>query len=273
LRGLSVEQREESGAVAAHALGLRGDAVELGLLLRLRFLVTADLFFLGGIAAAGAAIDGDKLSFQPLAHRISLRALLRRRRWRRHRAGGRLGKTIDADRHAADQHGAGEEPSGEGCCQRLQHIRPLKRFRGAADKAGTRGPRARRGQGGLPTRFSGHRHVVLGAPVWREGCNSLRNRAVSALAGDGHVFVTAGVAAFLTACLRNRAGDFIGINAAEGGRLREIARLAIGPRRGRAAFVAFGEALVDAIAVRFVGDDEYFCIGGRRRRSEHEGTG
>ena len=32
LRRLAAEQREEAGAVAAHALGLRGDAVELGLL-------------------------------------------------------------------------------------------------------------------------------------------------------------------------------------------------------------------------------------------------
>ena len=71
LRRPAAEQREEAGAFAAHAVGLRDDAIELGLLLRLRFLIAADLLVLGGIAAAGAAVDGDKLRFQPLAHRVA----------------------------------------------------------------------------------------------------------------------------------------------------------------------------------------------------------
>jgi len=56
LRRLPAEQREEPGAVAAHLLGLQGDAVELGLLLGCRILVAADLIVLGGITTA-AAID------------------------------------------------------------------------------------------------------------------------------------------------------------------------------------------------------------------------
>src|SRR5437879_8429016 len=49
---------------------------------------------------------------------------------------------------------------------RSQHIRPLKRFRGAADKAGTRGARAKRAtkaaflpaSRGIVTSFWGHRY-------------------------------------------------------------------------------------------------------------------
>ena len=41
----------------------------------------------------------------------------------------------------------------------------------------------------------------------------------------------------------------------------------------RAAFFALGQALVDAITVRLVGDDENAALGGRRRRGEEERTG
>ncbi len=41
----------------------------------------------------------------------------------------------------------------------------------------------------------------------------------------------------------------------------------------RAAFFTLGEALVDAITVRLVGDDENPALGGRRRRGEEERTG
>ncbi|MGY4290007.1 hypothetical protein ACVWXO_009273 [Bradyrhizobium sp. LM2.7] len=64
LRRLAVEQREEAGGIAAHALGLHGDAVELGLLLGLGILVAADLVFACGVAAA-ATIECGKLAFQP----------------------------------------------------------------------------------------------------------------------------------------------------------------------------------------------------------------
>src|SRR5437879_6760371 len=54
---------------------------------------------------------------------------------------------------------------------RSQHIRPLKRFRGAADKAGTRGARAKRAtkaaflpaSRGIVTSFWGHRYGGKGA--------------------------------------------------------------------------------------------------------------
>ena len=41
----------------------------------------------------------------------------------------------------------------------------------------------------------------------------------------------------------------------------------------RAAFFALGEALVDAVTVRLVGDDENAALGGRCRRGEEERTG
>ena len=68
LRRLVGEQREEAGAVAAHALGLRGDAVELGRLPGRGFLIAADLLGAGRIPAA--AVDRRKLALEPLADRI-----------------------------------------------------------------------------------------------------------------------------------------------------------------------------------------------------------
>src|SRR5439155_23950518 len=65
LGGPAVEQREEAGAFAAHALGLQGNPIEFGLLLGLRFLIAADLFILGGVAGAGTTVDGRQLSFEP----------------------------------------------------------------------------------------------------------------------------------------------------------------------------------------------------------------
>ena len=115
LRRLAGEQREEPGTVAAHALGLQGDAVEFGLLLGRGILVAADLIFLGRVAAA-AAVDGRQLRFQPRAHRIDRRcpvprrhALRRHRRRRIHLRGG-----VDAQRARADQRDAGQNPSGKG---------------------------------------------------------------------------------------------------------------------------------------------------------------
>ena len=70
---------EKNRTVAALALGLRGDAVELALLLGRCFLVAADLLGFGRIAAA-AAVDGGELRFQPLTHRIDGGARLRGRR-------------------------------------------------------------------------------------------------------------------------------------------------------------------------------------------------
>ena len=93
------------------------------------------------------------------------------------------------------------------------------------------------------------------------------------MAGNGDVFAAAGGAAFPAAGFGNRAGDLVGIDAAEGGRLGKIARLAIGPCGVHAAFVARGEAVVDAITIRLIGDDEHFCVGRRRRCREDERTG
>ena len=80
------------------------------------------------------------------------------------------------------------------------------------------------------------------------------------LASNGDVFIATSVAAVF-ARLGNRAGYFIGVNAAVGGSLGEIPRLAIGLGGMGAAFLALGEALVDAIAVRLVGNDENPTIG------------
>ncbi len=141
LRRILVEQREKAGAVAAHALGLRGDAVELALLARLRLLVAADLLVLGGIAGAGAAVDGGKLHLEPLAYRIA------RRRAGLGRTARHLGKavvglreSIAGDRNGGGKQGAGEEPPGEGIGQRLQHIRPSNDFAGG-HRAEARGRR------------------------------------------------------------------------------------------------------------------------------------
>ena len=40
-----------------------------------------------------------------------------------------------------------------------------------------------------------------------------------------------------------------------------------------AAFFALGQALVDAVAIGLVGDDENAALGGRWRRGEEERTG
>ena len=118
LRRLAREQREESGTVAAHPLGLRGDAVEFGLLLGLSVLIAADLLFFGGVAAAAAAVDGRQLRFQPRAHRIDRRSL-RGRCPRVH-----LRRGVNAERGHPEQRGSGQNPSGEGGSQLFQHIRP-----------------------------------------------------------------------------------------------------------------------------------------------------
>ena len=76
LRRLAIEQREEARAFAAHPLGLLRDAIEFALLLGLGLLIAADLFVLGGVAGAGAAVHRRQLSLEPDADRIGLRALL-----------------------------------------------------------------------------------------------------------------------------------------------------------------------------------------------------
>ena len=96
------------------------------MLLGLRFLIAADLFILGGVAGAGAAIDGRQLSFEPDADRIALRALL----WLavlvhlRHGVVVRLRQSGRAGGGDTEQHGAGQNPKGQGSVANFQHIRP-----------------------------------------------------------------------------------------------------------------------------------------------------
>ena len=59
----------------------------------------------------------------------------------------------------------------------------------------------------------------------------------------------------------NRAGYFARIDAPVGRSLDEIPRLAIGARCVGATLFAPGKALVDAIAVSLVGDDENTAVG------------
>src|SRR5450756_1296649 len=100
----------------------------------------------------------------------------------------------------------------------------------------------------------------------------LPRRAASALAGDRDVFVAAGVGA-VVARLGNRAGDLVGVDAAVGGGLGEIPRLAIGAGGMGAALLAFGQALVDPVAVGLVGDDEHPAVRHRGRGGRNENTG
>ena len=64
MRGLSAEQGEEAAALAAEALRLLAEAVDLGLLLCRGILVALDLVGLRGIDAC-ATVDGGELAFEP----------------------------------------------------------------------------------------------------------------------------------------------------------------------------------------------------------------
>src|SRR5262249_22305283 len=104
-----IEQREEPGTVAALALGLTSDAIELGLLPGGGVLVTADLLVLGRIAVR-PAVDGGKLRFKPWADRIDGRARSGRRRWSGRRR-IHLGRRGHAEADAGKQRGAGQNLS------------------------------------------------------------------------------------------------------------------------------------------------------------------
>jgi hypothetical protein len=93
-----------------------------------------------------------------------------------------------------------------------------------------------------------------------------------ALAGDGDIFVTAGMAA-VVAGLGNRTGYFIGVDTPIGGSLREIPRLAVGLGGVGAAFLAPGEALIDAVTIRLIGNDEDATVGPRCRPSQNGQAG
>ncbi len=76
-----------------------------------------------------------------------------------------------------------------------------------------------------------------------------------------------------SAGLGNRARDLVRVDAAIGGGVGKIARLAVGAGGMGAASLAARQALVDAIAVRLVGDDEDAAVGRRRRCGSNKGTG
>jgi hypothetical protein len=128
LRRAAIEQREEARAFAAHPLGLQRDPIEFGLLLGLGFLIATDLFILGGIAGAGATVDGRQLSFEPDADRVALRALLGLAVLvhLRHRVFVRLRQSGRAGGGDTEQHGAGQNPMEAGRVANFQHIRPLR---------------------------------------------------------------------------------------------------------------------------------------------------
>src|SRR5262249_18547867 len=86
--------------------------------------------------------------------------------------------------------------------------------------------------------------------------------ALSALAGDGDVFVAATVLA-ISRVFWNRSGDFVWVNAAVRGSESKITRLAIGTGSIGTAFLALGQALVDSITVGMVGDNEDLSFGER----------
>jgi hypothetical protein len=100
----------------------------------------------------------------------------------------------------------------------------------------------------------------------------LPRQTSSALAGNGDVFPATGMVAALSR-LGNRAGDFIRVDAPVGRGLGEIPRPAIGQRGMGAAFVAPGEALVDAVAVRLVGNNENTAVGRCDGGGKREHTG
>src|SRR5437667_1410093 len=88
---------------------------------------------------------------------------------------------------------------------------------------------------------------------------SMRARP-SARALDSDEFV-AGTAAAGRVAAGHRSRDLIAVDLAEGGRLSEVARLAISVRDRSAAVRAGGETAVDAVAVGVVRNDEDALLG------------
>ena len=85
------------------------------------------------------------------------------------------------------------------------------------------------------------------------------------MAGNGDVVAATGMIAAL-ACRGN-------VDAPVGRGLGELPRLAIGPGGMGAALFAAGEALVDAVTVGLVGNDENTAIGRCSRGGEQEHPG
>ena len=93
----------------------------------------------------------------------------------------------------------------------------------------------------------------------------------SALAGDRDILHAAETRAFTAGCLWNRTRNLVRIDAPEGTGFGKIALFAIGAGHRSAALLAARQALVDAIAVRLVGDDENPAVGEGGREGEHTG--
>ena len=162
----------------------------------------------------------------------------------------------------AEQHGAGQDPAGKGSGQRYQAY-PAIESEIARQRDPTPRPRplAIAASRGSVTSFPGHR---CGKPPPPYACGKPAQR--------WQVMATYSPQpppdAFLAAGGMNRAGDFVGIDPAVGAGLGKIPRLAVGAGGVGAAFVAPGEAMVDAIAVGLVGDDEDAAVGQRRPIAE-----
>ena len=107
--------------------------------------------------------------------------------------------------------------------------------------------------------------------MWQTAPAIRRRKAGSALAGDRDVFAATGANAFLDAGGRNRAGNFVGIDPAVGSGLGKFPRLAVRAGGVRAAFVAPGKAMVDAVAVGLVFNNEDAAVsqGGRSGKQEY----
>jgi hypothetical protein len=93
-----------------------------------------------------------------------------------------------------------------------------------------------------------------------------------ALASDGDVFNATGTAA-VCAGLGNRAGYLFRLDPSVRRCFREIPRMAIGVGGMCTTFVAPRQALVDAISVGLVGNDENAAVRPSRRAGKEANTG
>ena len=238
-------------------LACDGDAIEFGLLLGGGILVAADLVVLGGIAAAPPRSMVANCASSRGHIGLTGAPCVRRRR-----AGGlHLRPRVNARARRAPSSAAQA---------RIHRMKGRSAFQ-AYPAIESDSAQAREAEGAANaashSRFSGQRHVVSGAPVWRRRPRCPRARRLQ----RWQVMATYSLQpAWLQfpPRLGNRAGDFVGIDAPIGRGLGEIPRLAIGAGGMGAAFLAPGEALVDAVAVGLVGDDENAAVGRCRRRGE-----
>jgi len=106
----------------------------------------------------------------------------------------------------------------------------------------------------------------------RDG-DSFKSHCALALAGNGDVLCATKPGAFARISFRNRAGDLIRVDPAELGCDRKVPLTAIGIGHRRAAAIALGQALIDAVAVRLIGDDEDAAIGERGGGGQDSGRG